>query len=235
MNHEERIQLLERQIYELRLTRAERAMRSFRRNKRLVIGLLAVLAPIPLSLYAASITKSFTFTAGSAAVAAELNANFDELFTKVNELDGKVAQTVIVSNSNYLSTIATIPNDDTMPQSTEGVQVLTASITPRKNTNLLIVSLSVPMSSSASNHVTAALFKDAGVDAIAVSNITAPGADFMVQPSLEFRMISGTTSSVTFSVRVGSNAGNLYVNGQSVGRRYGGVMAAYLKIVEIEP
>lgn len=74
------------QIAELQLSRWQRAKRSLRRNKRIVLVLSLASALIPLSLYALSITKSFNFTAGNAIVASEVNANFDQLFTKVNEL-----------------------------------------------------------------------------------------------------------------------------------------------------
>lgn len=74
------------QIAELQLNRWQRAKRSLRRNKRIVLSLGLASALIPLSLYALSITKSFTFIAGNAIVASEVNANFDQLFTKVNDL-----------------------------------------------------------------------------------------------------------------------------------------------------
>ena len=39
----------------------------------------------PLAIYAANITKPNNFTAGSTAVAAEVNANFDTLYNKIND------------------------------------------------------------------------------------------------------------------------------------------------------
>lgn len=74
------------QIAELQLNGWQKAKRSLRRNKRIVLALGLASALIPLSLYALSITKSFTFTAGNAIVASEVNTNFDQLFTKVNDL-----------------------------------------------------------------------------------------------------------------------------------------------------
>lgn len=80
------IQALKLEIAELRLTRAQKALRALRRNRRLAISIVALAIVIPASLYALSITKSFTFTAGNPTVASEVNANFDQLFTKVNDL-----------------------------------------------------------------------------------------------------------------------------------------------------
>jgi len=73
-------------IADFRLSRAQRAVRAIKRNKRLAAGLIFSLVAIPVSLYALSITKTHTFTAGNPTVASEVNTNFDQLFTKVNDL-----------------------------------------------------------------------------------------------------------------------------------------------------
>ncbi len=49
---------------------------------------------LSLGLYAAApspISKPYTFSTGDPARAAEVNANFDAVYTKVNELDGRVS------------------------------------------------------------------------------------------------------------------------------------------------
>lgn len=204
------------------------------RRRRLILLSFCVIL-VPVTIWAAAITKPHTFTSGTPAVASEMNANFDTLYTKVNELDGKVAQTVFAANNNYLSTTATIPNNDSLPQNTQGLQVLTASITPRKTTNLIVVSFNIPLASDGGNHLTAALFKDTDANALAASNVTSSNANYMLQATAEHRFVAGTTSAINFAVRVGPNGGTLYMNGQSVGRRYGGALAATLKITEIEP
>lgn len=80
------IEALRAEIRELKLSRAQRVVRAMKRNKRIVAALLAIGIVVPVSIYALSITKSFTFTAGNPTVASEVNANFDQLFTKVNDL-----------------------------------------------------------------------------------------------------------------------------------------------------
>ncbi len=77
---------LKAELAELKLSRAQKAIRAIKRNKLLAVGLTAVVVIVPVTLYAVSITKSFTFTAGNPTVASEVNANFDQLFTKVNDL-----------------------------------------------------------------------------------------------------------------------------------------------------
>lgn len=80
------IEALKAEVAELKLSRAKRALRSFKRNKRALGAFAAAAILISASLYALSITKSFTFAAGNAIVASEVNTNFDQLFTKVNDL-----------------------------------------------------------------------------------------------------------------------------------------------------
>ncbi|MFO1527224.1 MAG: hypothetical protein U1F16_14750 [Turneriella sp.] len=80
------IEALRAEIRELKLSRAQRVVRAMKRNKRIVAALMAIGIVVPVSIYALSITKSFTFTAGNPTVASEVNANFDQIFTKVNDL-----------------------------------------------------------------------------------------------------------------------------------------------------
>ena len=80
------IEALRAEIRELKLSRAQRVVRAMNRNKRIVAALMAIGIVVPVSIYALSITKSFTFAAGNPTVASEVNANFDQLFTKVNDL-----------------------------------------------------------------------------------------------------------------------------------------------------
>lgn len=56
------------------------------RKRRILTSILAVTL-VPLTIWAASITKPHTFTAGTPSVASQVNDNFDALFAKVNELD----------------------------------------------------------------------------------------------------------------------------------------------------
>lgn len=77
---------LRAELVNLKLSRAEKALRAMRRNRRVIIIVSLIAILIPTALYAISITKSYTFTAGNPTIAAEVNANFDQLFTKVNDL-----------------------------------------------------------------------------------------------------------------------------------------------------
>ncbi len=53
--------------------------------------ILVVLIGLSYTLFAAPITKPFTFNTGEPARASEMNDNFDTLYTKVNELDSRIS------------------------------------------------------------------------------------------------------------------------------------------------
>jgi hypothetical protein len=64
------------------------------RSRRAKIRLLTLLLGIPLALHAApgSITKPNTFATGGVISAAQVNANFDTLYTKVNDNDTRITR-----------------------------------------------------------------------------------------------------------------------------------------------
>ncbi len=86
LEFEKRLQRLEAELVELKLSRAKKALHAVRRNRRTVLagGIMGLIIPVAIS--ALSITKTHTFTAGNPTVASEINTNFDQLFTKVNDL-----------------------------------------------------------------------------------------------------------------------------------------------------
>lgn len=127
-----------------------------------------------------------------------------------------------------------IPADDTIPQRTEGAELLTATITPTSASSKIIAIVKIPaVTDAAGDEKAAALFSSQSLDAIDVAYLS----DAM-QATMEIvaRHSPATTSAVTYSVRVGVSGagGNLYINGDSVGRKYGGVMKATLTLIEVE-
>lgn len=136
--------------------------------------------------------------------------------------------------TTYGSTAVTIPLDDTIPQSGEGAQWNSVTITPTSATNRLRIEaeFSVLMSSGAST-ATAALFQDSTADALAASAIYIPGG-YQEPLRVSHEMAAGTTSATTFKVRAGMAAGTLYVNGDTGARKYGGVSAVRIRVTEIK-
>ena len=127
----------------------------------------------------------------------------------------------------------TIPFDNTIPQNTEGTQVLSLAITPSSASNLLIVSVVLNFSYSIVNTVSFALFQDSTANALAASAEYGSTATGMINSGLVHKMTAGTTSATTFKVRIGGeSAGTFTLNGYSGNQIFGGVMTSSMTITE---
>lgn len=137
-----------------------------------------------------------------------------------------------VTTASTLS--STIPFDDTIPQNTEGSEVLTQTITPKSATSILEIQVEIPyyVSSTITAQVVA-LFQDSTANALAATWAAVGSNEGYNVLRLTHRMVSGTTSATTFKVRVGTSGGTVTINGQAGSRLLGGVMAARLFIKEI--
>lgn len=128
-----------------------------------------------------------------------------------------------------------LPDDDTIPQITEGDEYLSKAITPTSAINLLEVESLLNMAHSAAPlFVGIALFQDATLNALAATRTNLGDNAQMGQGSLQHTLQAGTASSTTFRIRAGSSTGaTLTLNGIGGARKYGGVMASVLIIEEI--
>ncbi|MEY5100360.1 MAG: hypothetical protein RJA36_3079 [Pseudomonadota bacterium] len=139
--------------------------------------------------------------------------------------------------ATYATLTAQIPLDDTIPQSSEGTQILSASITPKSTANRIRARVVVRglIQDSANRQGAVCLFRNAGADAIAATNANfyAAGAQIAQTAVLEFEDSPASVSSQTYTVRVGGAGGTLYINGNSSSRIYGGVMRSTLVLEEI--
>lgn len=128
----------------------------------------------------------------------------------------------------------TIPFDDTVPQLTEGDQFLTASYTPKSATSTLIVLALANVSYSVAATMTAALFKDADAAAMAASSMYQDSSTSSDLLTILHSFVAGTTSAISFKVRVGgSTAGTSSFNGTSSARKLGGVMTSGILVIEV--
>lgn len=128
-----------------------------------------------------------------------------------------------------------IPFDDTIPQVTEGSQILTLTFTPLTDT--IEIETAVPISFATNDaRGTVAIFKDGAANAIAASMAFIANSYLVGVPIVCKKRVTVTPSvSTVISVRVGpgSGTGTMYVNGNSANRIYGGVLSAYLKVREV--
>lgn len=147
---------------------------------------------------------------------------------------GKVLQQVVSTSSARTTTTAVTPIDDTIPQSTEGAEFMTVSITPSNANNLLLIEIDAQLEVTTANaYVIMALHKNSDADALAaVAEFIVSGAQAPI--TLRHRMTAGTTSSITFKMRAGTNTGStLALNSFNGARVFGGVSASIMVITEI--
>jgi len=126
-----------------------------------------------------------------------------------------------------------IPSDDTIPQNTEGVEVITLAITPKFSTSNLFIQFSGCVNAEGGYGGVAALFQDSTAGALSsrcYDEINSSARIFMIQHT----MTSGTTSSTTFKIRIGGEpSGSFWLNGNTAGGAlYDGTGAAFLTITE---
>lgn len=157
----------------------------------------------------------------------------------VNSLDwtalplGAVVQIVSVTSGAVATSTTTIPEDDTIPQITEGTEFMTLAITPKATTNRLNIRIEAFVSTSNINDVIGALFQDATTNALAAKDITLSTATGPGTIVITHNMTAGTTSSITFRLRLGLGAaGTLTFNGISGTRKFGGVTLSSITIIE---
>lgn len=148
---------------------------------------------------------------------------------------GSIIQVIEANTASVITTATQIPDDDSIPQNTEGAEVITATITPVSSTNNLIIIFEASATPSAASQVGTALFQDSTANAIA-SQIHYGTTGAAINCSLHHFMSAGTTSATTFKIRIGPDvANNLDINGNGSGSRYyGGTMFAKIIILEIK-
>ncbi len=174
----------------------------------------------PTAATLASANSSITITNGAGSI----------------DLKGKLIQTVTSTTATFTNAVAQIPFDDTIPQNTEGREILTATITPTSSTSKLKIEFYCPLCCVDSDeNLTIALFQDTTADALTASYIYINNTSISLSSSgyLNYIMTSGTTSSTTFKIRMGaSTVTGVSVNGEAAHRNYGGVAVTSLTITE---
>ena len=127
-----------------------------------------------------------------------------------------------------------IPLDDTIPQVTEGTQILSIAITPKSTTNKIRVRFSGETSLSAAAHAIGAIFINGGANAVQANVAYHAQANEKQPLVMDYEYTPGSITSQTISVRAGSNGATLRLNGTYTGRLFGGAMRATLVVEEIK-
>jgi hypothetical protein len=166
------------------------------------------------------------------------NPTFRQTYFPSMRLPGDVIHLVRWSDGEVATGTTTLPFDDTIPQSGEGVQFMSTNMTPTSTANVLEIEHGGYYSHSATTDAqgVVALFQDATANALAAMTFgrqsgTANLGGFV---RLQHTMLAGTTSTTTFKIRAGYNtAGTITFNGTGGARRLGGVEASFISCREI--
>lgn len=148
---------------------------------------------------------------------------------------GKIVQIVNFQTGAINTGTTNFPEDDTIPQITEGNEWMTLAITPTSATNKLKIDVVVHQSTNGCSHNQVALFQDSTANALAVGFFTDTHYNNqMYCIAFTYYMTAGTTSSTTFKVRGGNGGGGTATfNGIGGSRKFGGVLSSSITITEI--
>jgi hypothetical protein len=154
---------------------------------------------------------------------------------------GGIAQVVHHEDGTYHSGTTAIPDDDTIPQITEGDEIFNLAITPTNASSTLLIQ--VVISGFAGNTQAEggiALFQDSTAGALGscMSGTGSGGATgYGTTVALNHYMTAGTTSATTFRVRIGRSSGTTKANTTSSSgmAKWGGNQASNITIMEILP
>lgn len=169
------------------------------------------------------------------ATQAELNAEAAARAAADVKLSGDVVQVVNLQTGAYLSGTTAIPQDNTVPQITEGFQFLSQIFTPTNASNILLIDVVLTVTAAAANTACVALFQTGTANALAAVAQAIGSTNQLNAVCFRHKMTAGTTSAITFTVRAGTGDGvTLYANGLTTGQLYGGVYASSITITEIK-
>jgi hypothetical protein len=140
--------------------------------------------------------------------------------------------------SSYVTTVdstsAVIPQDNTIPQITDGKEFTTVSITPSSASNTIKGFVTLHFGGSVNNiHMVGTVFADAGANAIAVGECRVTDSSDIETLCFAFDHSPATTSAVTYHVRFGPSSGTGYVNQTISGQKYGGALKSGIVVQEI--
>ena len=144
---------------------------------------------------------------------------------------GSVLQTVQATNATYTTITSTIAPNDTAPTSSDGTEILSQAITPTSSANKVLVRFAGWGGANGGQH---SVVVCRGATVIQTVRNTINNGD---REALFCEILDSpaTTSSTTYSVRIGSTSGqSFYLNGTSGGRELGGTSKATLTLQEIK-
>jgi len=149
----------------------------------------------------------------------------------------RIIQTEIFQTSETITGTASIPRNDTIPQSNEGFEVMKCAITPTHRSNLIVVdSVANGSVGNTNDNVTMALFQDANANSLAACVKGTPNVIHQpVNLKLKYVLVADTADSTEFKIRVGANQPNIKFtfNGYDGTGLFGGRCFSHLTLMEL--
>lgn len=156
----------------------------------------------------------------------------DDDFGSIRIDDGAAEST----STTFVNTSTTIPNDDTIPTSSEGTQIFSITYTPVRSDSRLFLEMELHLgSSSGAAPVAIAVFTTASASAQKTAGARIENTAGPVTFRYKIELSNWGTSSDTVSVRMGragSSGGFPQLNGASGSRMFGGTLQSYARIEE---
>jgi len=151
-------------------------------------------------------------------------------------ITGKVVQMKNVQTGAVATGTTVVPDDDTIPQITEGNEYMTLAITPTNASNILLIEVTwFGNGDIADSIIIVSLFVGTTADALASVAGQVP-ANYRRTVTFTHKVTAGVTTELTFRVRAGLHAsGTTTFNGTGGARKYGGVAASSITITEYTP
>lgn len=133
------------------------------------------------------------------------------------------------------TTTASIPRDDTVPQNTEGTQMMNVAVTPSSSGSILRVRASTMIAGSAASDAQMALFRNSTADAFAAvsQRLVASGESYRFE--VESDLWADAVTDTVISARLGVSSGTLTLNGSGGSRLFGGTSRSLIEVIEYRP
>jgi hypothetical protein len=192
----------------------------------------SAVSTVTLNAASMSVTNIALTTISAGSISASVG-NFNNL--KVGG-HGTVAQFVRDTEATYTDLGVIIPQDDSIPQNTEGDEVLSVAITPVNASSTLLINVVLHLGGATGDAAIGALFVDSTAGALAAGATVNGNTAQMTALAFSHSLTAGSTSARTYKVRAGSDqAANAKLNGDNAARQFGGVAISSLTVTEILP
>ena len=139
-----------------------------------------------------------------------------------------IVQFSYIGYTTWTTAATIIPQDNTIPQNTEGVEIALINFTPISASNNICIEVTVHGSGGGTPgyNLISSLFTDANANSIC-TNQSFNIASFTGTHNFTYSYVLGSITAVDYKLRISK-----FCNGNSGSRIYGGVSICYLSIYE---